>query len=986
MPFLIYAQTTAPGIAWEKNLGGSLYDQLNSIQQTKDSGYIVAGQTISNDFDVVGYQGNTDGWVVKLNPNGTIQWRKCFGGNSGETINSIKETFDGGYIFIGNKPTNGGDAWLVKIDSVGNIQWQKSFGGSSSDNFWIVEQTVDSGFAIAGGTWSNDGDITNNHGLSDGYVIKLDNTGNIQWSRSLGSSGSDVIYSLQPTNDGGFIVASNAGANDGDVSGQYHGSGDTWIVKLNLAGTIQWQNLYGGSNNDRPEYILSTNDGGYIFSSSTFSIDGDVTGNHGGTSGPLDIWVVKTDSLGVLQWQKCLGGSANDEAATINQTFDGGFVIAGYSDSNNGDVSGNHGYRDLWIAKINSTGIIQWQKSLGGSLNDDIDPIQAIMTVQQTFDGGFIIGGNTYSSNGDVNTHYGDLDMWVVKLLPDLANLIPVSNFKLADTSLCSGTCVNFTNQSTRDSSWQWLFPGGNPSSSNLQTPPQVCYNTPGTYSVTLITSNAFGSDTLTLTNYITVDPSPIAQINTNIATCQGTSINLTSSGGTSYAWSGPNGFTSNLQNPTITNSGVANSGTYSVIVSNSVGCLDTGSTQINISAVTPAVANSNSPLCAGQVLNLTSNNASSYSWSGPNGFTSSLQNPNIASATTNSSGTYTLIVTNSNGCADTTTLFISVLANNPVMVTSNGPLCTGQTLNLTASNGSSYSWTGPNGFTSTLQNPTINNVVVNNAGSYSVVVTNNNGCINSASLTLSINPNTPVTASSNSPICEGDNLTMNASAGSAYSWTGPNGFTSSIQNPTITNITTASSGLYSVTVTNACGTGSSNTQVQVGQKPNAAIAVTQTVICEGDTVYLTANGGNSYYWYGPNGFNSILSNPTVTNFSSANAGAYYLVATNTDNCSDTTVVNLALNESTCFFIPSVFTPNNDGTNDTWVIEGMWQFPNCVVKVYNRWGQPLFESKGYASPWDGTFEGNECPIADYYYIIDIKNGSKVFTGTVTIKR
>jgi gliding motility-associated-like protein len=97
-------------------------------------------------------------------------------------------------------------------------------------------------------------------------------------------------------------------------------------------------------------------------------------------------------------------------------------------------------------------------------------------------------------------------------------------------------------------------------------------------------------------------------------------------------------------------------------------------------------------------------------------------------------------------------------------------------------------------------------------------------------------------------------------------------------------------------------------------------------------------------------------------------------------------VVNLTLNESTCFFIPSVFTPNNDGTNDTWVIEGLWQFPNCVVKVYNRWGQPLFESKGYASPWDGTFEGNECPIADYYYIIDLKNGSKVFTGTVTIKR
>jgi gliding motility-associated-like protein len=443
--------------------------------------------------------------------------------------------------------------------------------------------------------------------------------------------------------------------------------------------------------------------------------------------------------------------------------------------------------------------------------------------------------------------------------------------------------------------------------------------------------------------------------------------------GYTSYQW--VNGETTQTIN-------ITSSGWYKCIITLGL-CSSSDSVYLRF---VNAIANSNTPLCAGQTLNLTANSASTYSWTGPNGFTSTLQNPSISNLSNNNSGTYTLIVSNGNGCADTTTLSISVLPNNPVSINSNGPLCEGQILNLTASAGTSYAWSGPNGFTSTLQNPTINNAVVNNSGSYTVVVTNSNGCTNSDSLTVSINPNTPVTASSNSPICEGDNLTMNASTGSSYSWTGPNGFTSSIQNPTITNITTASSGLYSVTVTNACGTGSSNTQVQVGQKPTAGIAVTQTVICEGDTVYLTANGGNAYYWYGPNGFNSILPNPTVTNFSSANIGEYYLVATNNANCSDTTFVNLSLNESTCFFIPSVFTPNNDGTNDTWVIEGIWQFPNCVVKVFNRWGQSLFESKGYSTPWDGTFEGKECPIADYYYIVDLQNGSKVSTGTITIKR
>jgi gliding motility-associated-like protein len=112
----------------------------------------------------------------------------------------------------------------------------------------------------------------------------------------------------------------------------------------------------------------------------------------------------------------------------------------------------------------------------------------------------------------------------------------------------------------------------------------------------------------------------------------------------------------------------------------------------------------------------------------------------------------------------------------------------------------------------------------------------------------------------------------------------------------------------------------------------------------------------------------------------------YNVIVTNMDNCSDTTSVNISLNQSTCFFIPSVFTPNNDGFNDTWFIEGMWQYPNCVVKVFNRWGQKLFESKGYSTPWDGTAEGNDCPVADYYYIIDLQNNTRVLTGTITIKR
>jgi gliding motility-associated-like protein len=1010
--------TIDPTIEWSTFFGGTSDDTPYAIATDYNNNPIIGGYTISastfftNTFQTNYGGGTCDAFISKFNQQGFPVYSTYYGGSDYDAITDIATTTNNDVFFIGyTKSTNGiafqgyqnqigggiqgiNDAFLVKFSNQGYRIWGTYFGGSGSDDGLSLTYSDSSHIYITGSTTS--AGISFNYpnsslqGNSDGFVAKYDTSGTLLWSRYLGGNGQDNSWGISVNNleevyITGITLSTNNIATQSAYQNNLSGQSDGYLIKLDNNGNIIWGTYFGGSSSvDYGYNCVCDNVGNIYLTGVTFSANNiSYNGFQNNLIGPKNLYLAKFNSTGSRIWSSYFGAGGED-VPEISMDLQNNIFLNGTTDNPNipiinpfNQFTGN----DVFLAKFDTSCNLIWSSFIGiGNATgfNSVAPNGAIYIAGSNFGGGFSL--NAYQSLNN-----GTYDNFLMKLFdPNTAS--PNTLFSIADTSFCTGTCVNFTNQSTRDSSWLWLFPGGTPTSSTLQTPPQVCYNTPGTYSVTLITSNAFGSDTLILPNYITVDPSPTAQIITNISTCEGTVVNLTSSGGTSYAWSGPNGFTSNLQNPTITNSTVTNSGTYSVVVANSVGCTDTATTQININAVTPALANSNSPLCVGQALNLTSNTASTYSWSGPNGFTSTLQNPSISNLSNNNSGTYTLIVANGNGCADTTTLSISVLANNPVSINSNGPLCTGQTLNLTASNGSSYSWSGPNGFTSSLQNPTINNVVVNNAGSYAVVVTNSNGCTNFALLTVSINPNTPITASSNSPICEGDNLTMNVSAGSTYSWTGPNGFTSSIQNPTISNITTTSSGLYSATVTNACGTGSSNTQVQVGQKPNAAIAVTQTVICEGDTVYLIANGGNSYYWYGPNGFNSILSTPTVTNFSSANIGEYYLVATNNANCSDTTVVNLTLNESTCFFIPSVFTPNNDGTNDTWVIEGLWQFPNCIVKVYNRWGQSLFESKGYASPWYGTFEGNECPIADYYYIIDLKNGSRVFTGTITIKR
>ncbi len=296
----------------------------------------------------------------------------------------------------------------VKPDLSLPIFWQRTIGGTRVDVAQSIHPTPDGGFIIAGNTNSPDGDISGYHTgtygcylpcvgpeicgfFPDGLVLKLNSSGLIQWQKSLGGTAAENLLSIQPTVDGGYIASGLTYSNDGDVSG-YHGGteADAWVVKLGNAGNIQWQKVLGGSTGcDFANSILSTTDGGYIFVGHTDSHDGDVTAN----AGERDVWFVKLSSTGSIQWQKTVGGAENDYAFSLQSTPDGGFVAAGYTYSNNGDVSGNHGDADAWIVKINSTGGIQWQKSLGGS-NEDI-----ARSIQLTTDGGYIVEGSTKSNN-----------------------------------------------------------------------------------------------------------------------------------------------------------------------------------------------------------------------------------------------------------------------------------------------------------------------------------------------------------------------------------------------------------------------------------------------------------------------------------------------------------------------------------------------------------------------------------------------------------
>ena len=236
---------------------------------------------------------------------------------------------------------------FAQISFAQNIEWQKSFGGDSTDYANDIQQTKDGGYIMAGSSRSIEGDVTGNHGSSDAWIVKLDSSGNLAWQKCLGGSGWDEANAIQQTTDGGYVVAGFSSSIDGDVTGN-HGSADYWVVKLTANGTLTWQKSLGGSNQDVAYSIQQTTDGGYIVAGWSSSLDGEVTGNHGSD----DYWIVKLDSSGNLSWQKCLGGSDDEEAYSIQQTTDGGYIVAGYSYSTDGEVTGNHGGGDMWIVKL----------------------------------------------------------------------------------------------------------------------------------------------------------------------------------------------------------------------------------------------------------------------------------------------------------------------------------------------------------------------------------------------------------------------------------------------------------------------------------------------------------------------------------------------------------------------------------------------------------------------------------------------------------
>ena len=353
----------------------------------------------------------------------TNEWSISLGSSKSDQIYSINTTNDGGYIAAGNTYSNDhgqltGDCWIIKLNKSGEILWQKKQGGSATEKAYSIQQSNDGGFIYVGYTLSSNGDVLGlQHAAPESWVVKLDEGGNILWQKSLGGIGGDFAYSVSQTNDGGYIIAGSTDSNDGDVSGWHTGydawggaTFDFWIVKIDNNGNIQWQKCLGGSNHDQAYSIVQTNDGGYIVTGMTESNDGDVSKNHDNTGITSDIWVVKLDSNGNISWEKCLGGTYDDKANSVLQTTNGNYIVAGWTESDDGDVIGNHGGKDSWVIELNNSGEILWKNRIGGNNDEEAH------SIIQTQNGNYIISGWSESNNGDLTGNHGMSDYFIVEI------------------------------------------------------------------------------------------------------------------------------------------------------------------------------------------------------------------------------------------------------------------------------------------------------------------------------------------------------------------------------------------------------------------------------------------------------------------------------------------------------------------------------------------------------------------------------------------
>ncbi len=733
LPLIAFSQT-APPIQWQNTIGSNGYDVIHAAQQTSDGGYIIAGHSTSNSSadkseNNLGFE---DCWIVKLDVNGNIEWENTIGGSGAEFAMDVKQTSDGGYIIGAYSNSNASadksenqkgstDFWIIKLNSTGAIVWENTIGGNSNDELCSIEITDDGGYLAAG--WSQSGissDKTEaSMGALDYWIVKLNSTGSIVWQNTIGGSAGDQLKSMAKTSDGGFLLGgqSNSGIS-GDKTEANLFSNDLWVVKVDDLGNIVWQNTITSGAEDYFESIQETTDGGAILGAwSNSNISGDKSEN---SQGVWDYWVLKLDPVGNIIWQNTIGGTQGDYLYDIKQTSDGGYLCGGFSDSGiSGDKTDNtNGGLDYWIVKLDASGSILWQNSLGGS------NLELFYDIVITDDNGYLLLGDSHSGIGGDKTegNYGLTDFWVVKTAPECFNPT-ISNVTVNDNEVCIGDSIQLTITGDLQSAEYWAIYSGSCGGTLVDTTSQNSIWVHPTTNTDYFVRGEGGCVTPGTCSSVSVTVNDLPTVNAGIDStlCVGATYTLNASGANLYSWNNGVG----AVNPAVVSP--TSNLHYTVTGTDVNGCINIDSVLVSVNNLPIVNAGTDTTLCIAATYTLHASGANTYLWNHGIG---ALNPANVSPTDTLQ---YTVIGTDINGCTNTDSVIVNVNVLPNVFAGNDTLICNNVDIVLTASGANTYEWIDV-----AIGNP-VNTDPLTTDSTFIVLGTDLNGCSNSDTMEVTI-------------------------------------------------------------------------------------------------------------------------------------------------------------------------------------------------------------------------------------------------------
>jgi gliding motility-associated-like protein len=1080
--FLFKLNNIGTGLIFSTYIGGSGYDGGYGVKTNSTGEIIITGAVGSSNFPLLSplqafYGGGPyDGFITIFSSNGASIIKSTYWGGASEDIPSALSIDNNDNIIIcgetnsSNHPVTAGayqtfaagsyDATIMKFNpTLSTVIFSTYFGGSP----WEISHACDvdnsgniyiSGYTKGQGTPTTSGafDQTFNGGTQDVFVTKFSSSGSLIYSTYLGSSGFDMTWNaLKVTASGEAIVAGYCANGFPVTSGAYDvtyngGSSDVFVTKLNAQGSaLVFSTYIGGPGADDNYgldlfngkiYITGSCQNGYPVTSNTCVYDA----THNGLK---DVYVSILDSTGsLLQFSSYLGGSSNETGIAVLGDINS-FYVAGETYSSNFPVTSSafdQTYNlnsDVFITKIALTISIQANINYTGSLCTG-----SLLSFNGVTGSGFShfwdFGDNTTSTFQNPNhTYFSPGTYNVMYILSDLCGsdtayqTITINNSPIAivsnDTSLCGSQTVTLT--ASGGSAYTWSGDTLSTNSSITVTPLQN-----STYYVQI--SNGICSVTDTINVYVT--PLPIAQIIGNDSICMGDSLTLTASGGSTFQWIQG----SSSSNNSITVSPVVTT-TYIIQVSNAPSCFDFDTLVVevlNLPSLSIYVANDS--LCLNQSTLLVASGANNYSW-----LLSPIQNNDSVLIQPNQSSFYTVIGTDSLGCSNIDSVYVTVLSNPSLSIVGNDSICNGQSTLLTAQGNGSFQWiAGASSASSSI------NVSPANTTLYVVQITDSLGCVNTDSINVHVFPLPNISLSANSnTVCQGSPVQLYATGANTYSWS--NSIVSN--NDTVVFLPSNSTYIYVTGYSvNNCSSIDS-IFINVLNLPIATI-IGDTLACAGQQLVFLGMGGNSYTWYNNSG---LISTSQVASQTFNNSGSIYLVVSNgicsslpdthfvrvmdgqeisfnivVDSCKNTILlkplhpyiglenkwtinndtfitngdtllnigslhsfdIELTINNGDCemtskrkintdwernIIIPNIITPNGDGKNDRFYVSGPAYCLGATLKLFNRWGQQIFETNDLHAGWDALINGNKVEAGVYFYTIEGEINEK---GTLTI--